>query len=65
MLSVICVIIVMSLFTSSAESKDLIKLKFKPDKTFKIVQFNDTQDDQSIDLRTVALIEAVCDKSAT
>jgi 3',5'-cyclic AMP phosphodiesterase CpdA len=37
------------------------KLKFKADKTFKIVQFTDTQDDQEIDPRTVALIEAVLD----
>jgi 3',5'-cyclic AMP phosphodiesterase CpdA len=36
-------------------------LKFKSDKTFKIVQFTDTQDDQNIDPRTVALIEAVLD----
>jgi 3',5'-cyclic AMP phosphodiesterase CpdA len=37
------------------------QLKFKPDGTFKIVQFTDTQDDQSIDPRTVALIQAVLD----
>ncbi len=34
-------------------------LRFNPDGTFKIVQFTDTQDDQDIDPRTVALIEAV------
>ncbi len=36
-------------------------LRFKSGGTFKIVQFTDTQDDQNIDPRTVALIEAVLD----
>jgi hypothetical protein len=36
-----------------------IMLRFNPDRTFKIVQFNDTQDDQDVDPRTIALIQAV------
>jgi len=36
-------------------------LRFKPDGTFTIVQFTDTQDDQDIDPRTIQLIEAVLD----
>ena len=43
----------------SSASKTPIKLKFNLNKTFKIVQFTDTQDDQDIDPRTVALINAV------
>ena len=46
-------------FAESAQSESQIKLKFNRDKTFKIVQFTDTQDDQYIDPRTVALINAV------
>jgi len=38
-----------------------VRLRFKPDGTFTIVQFTDTQDDQDIDPRTVRLIEAVLD----
>ncbi len=34
-------------------------LRFRPDGTFTIVQFTDTQDDQEIDPRTVRLMEAV------
>jgi hypothetical protein len=37
------------------------KLQFQQDKSLKIVQFTDTQDDDEIDPRTVALIEAVLD----
>jgi hypothetical protein len=37
-------------------------LRFNPDKTFKIVQFTDTQDDDEIDPRTVELIERVLDE---
>lgn len=36
-------------------------LRFRPDSTFTIVQFTDTQDDQDIDPRTVRLMEAVLD----
>jgi hypothetical protein len=36
-------------------------LRFRPDRTFTIVQFTDTQDDQDMDPRTVRLIEAVLD----
>jgi hypothetical protein len=36
-------------------------LRFSPDRTFTIVQFTDTQDDQEMDPRTVRLIEAVLD----
>ncbi|MED3561402.1 hypothetical protein [Bacillus xiapuensis] len=32
-----------------AEKNDHAKLQFKPDGKFKIVQFNDTQDDERID----------------
>ena len=46
-------------FAESAQSESQIKLKFDRGKTFKIVQFTDTQDDQYIDPRTVALINAV------
>jgi hypothetical protein len=38
-----------------------IKLRFNKDKTFKIVQFTDTQDCYVIDPRTVQLIETVLD----
>ncbi len=36
-------------------------LRFRPDGTFTIVHFTDTQDDQEMDPRTVRLIEAVLD----
>lgn len=36
-------------------------LRFRPDGTFRIVQFTDTQDDQDMDPRTVRLLEAVLD----
>ncbi|MFC7343920.1 metallophosphoesterase family protein [Saccharopolyspora griseoalba] len=36
-------------------------LKFRPDGTYKIVQFNDTQDDEQTDRRTVELMEKVLD----
>ncbi len=36
-------------------------LRFRPDGTFRIVQFTDTQDDHHIDPRTVRLLEAVLD----
>lgn len=39
-----------------------IKLRFKPEKTFKIVQFTDTQDDDNIDPRTVKLMDSVLNK---
>jgi hypothetical protein len=49
------------LFTGKAhaESSDDIKLQFNPDGKFKIVQFNDTQDDENIDRRTIELMEKV------
>lgn len=37
------------------------KLRFRPDNTFKIVQFTDTQDNQNTDPRTIRLIETVLD----
>ncbi|RID82351.1 phosphoesterase [Mesobacillus zeae] len=42
------------------ENMDM-KLQFKKDGKFKIVQFNDTQDDENIDRRTVQLMEKVLD----
>lgn len=39
--------------------RDTPVLRFGPDRTFTIVQFTDTQDDQDMDPRTVRLIEAV------
>lgn len=36
-------------------------LRFRPDGTFTIVQFNDTQDDERIDRRTLELMRAVLD----
>ncbi|WP_210367937.1 twin-arginine translocation signal domain-containing protein [Bacillus sp. REN3] len=38
-----------------------MKLQFKPDGKFKIAQFNDTQDDENIDRRTIELMEKVFD----
>jgi hypothetical protein len=51
------------LFTGSAhaELNDDIKLQFNQDGKFKIVQFNDTQDDENIDRRTIQLMEKVLD----
>ncbi|MBK1787534.1 metallophosphoesterase family protein [Prauserella cavernicola] len=37
------------------------KLRFRKDGTYKIVQFNDTQDDERIDRRTLELMNAVLD----
>jgi 3',5'-cyclic AMP phosphodiesterase CpdA len=39
-------------------------LRFRPDGSFKIVQFTDTQDDHEIDPRTVRLMETVLDDEA-
>ena len=39
----------------------VLPLRFQPDRTFTIVQFTDTQDDQDLDPRTVRLLEAVLD----
>ncbi|MGJ7923078.1 metallophosphoesterase family protein [Neobacillus sp. LXY-4] len=47
--------------TVKAESTDDKWLQIKPDGKFKIVQFNDTQDDEHIDRRTVQLMENVLD----
>jgi predicted MPP superfamily phosphohydrolase len=44
-----------------AEGNLWTMLRFKPDRTFKVVQFTDIQDDQAIDPRTVSLIEAALD----
>lgn len=51
------------LFTGKvhAELNDDSKLQFNPDGKFKIVQFNDTQDDENIDRRTIELMEKVLD----
>jgi hypothetical protein len=48
-------------FESSSASQSRIKLKFNVDKTFKIVQFTDTQDNQNTDPRTIRLIQTVLD----
>ncbi|WP_231973949.1 metallophosphoesterase family protein [Pseudonocardia sp. HH130630-07] len=37
------------------------RLRFAPDGTFRVVQFNDTQDDERTDVRTVQLIERTLD----
>ncbi|SDP74415.1 Calcineurin-like phosphoesterase [Actinopolyspora xinjiangensis] len=37
------------------------KLRFRPDGTFRIVQFNDTQDDERTDRRTIELMERTLD----
>ena len=47
--------------TAFAAKNDNAKLKFKSDGKFKIVQFNDTQDDERIDRRTIELMEKVLD----
>ncbi|MDQ6597806.1 metallophosphoesterase family protein [Bacillus salipaludis] len=44
-----------------AETNDNAKLQFNPDGKFKIVQFNDTQDDEQIDRRTIELMNKVLD----
>lgn len=48
--------------TVHAEENQEMKLQFNPDGKFKIVQFNDTQDDENIDRRTVQLMEKVLDE---
>ena len=55
-------VFIMLLSTVFAQSNAQKKLRFKADGTFKIVQFTDTQDDQFVDPRTVALISAVLDE---
>ncbi|MDQ1002625.1 3',5'-cyclic AMP phosphodiesterase CpdA [Neobacillus niacini] len=52
-----------NMFTGNvhAAANEDIKLQFKPDGKFKIVQFNDTQDDENIDRRTIELMEKVLD----
>jgi len=59
----IVVLMIVCFFSSIsfAGSSSKIKPRFNKDKTFKIVQFTDTQDDQEIDPRTSALINAVLD----
>ncbi|WP_261300574.1 metallophosphoesterase [Paenibacillus andongensis] len=44
-----------------AATNDNVKLQFNSNGKFKIVQFNDTQDDENIDRRTVELMEKVLD----
>ncbi|OCA87262.1 metallophosphoesterase family protein [Pseudobacillus wudalianchiensis] len=44
-----------------ANDHQTAKLKFNPDGKFKIVQFNDPQDDERIDRRTLQLMEKVLD----
>jgi len=46
---------------SMAQAKGKRLLRFNEDRSFKIVQFTDIQDDEDIDPRTVQLIEAVLD----
>ncbi|WP_026876254.1 metallophosphoesterase family protein [Jiangella gansuensis] len=45
----------------AAADDDDRPLRFRADGTFKIVQFNDTQDDERIDRRTIELMEKVLD----
>ncbi|MFD2924865.1 metallophosphoesterase [Halobacillus naozhouensis] len=47
--------------TAYAAKNDHAKLQFNQDGKFKIVQFNDTQDDEHIDRRTIELMEKVLD----
>ncbi|KAB7707658.1 phosphoesterase [Bacillus aerolatus] len=47
--------------TASAEKNDGPKIQFNPNGKFKIVQFNDTQDDERVDRRTIQLMEKVLD----
>ena len=51
------------LFTNTvqAEKKEDAKLQFNSNGKFKVVQFNDTQDDERIDRRTLELMEKVLD----
>ncbi|PXY24674.1 metallophosphoesterase family protein [Prauserella muralis] len=46
---------------SAAPAPASRKLRFRADGTYKIVQFNDTQDDERIDRRTLELMDAVLD----
>ncbi|MFZ2445271.1 MAG: metallophosphoesterase family protein [Syntrophobacteraceae bacterium] len=61
LLGILIALAVMIAFFSSSATASNKKLRFRPDGTFKIVQFTDTQDDQDIDPRTVELIEKVLD----
>ncbi|MBY6036636.1 metallophosphoesterase [Fictibacillus nanhaiensis] len=47
--------------TVHADDEEEKVLRFHPDGTFKVVQFNDTQDDERIDRRTIELMENVLD----
>ncbi|MFL0363129.1 metallophosphoesterase family protein [Bacillus sp. PK3_68] len=47
--------------TALAKDNQAAKLKFNSDGRFKIVQFNDPQDDERIDRRTIQLMEKVLD----
>ncbi|MBM7585630.1 3',5'-cyclic AMP phosphodiesterase CpdA [Bacillus pakistanensis] len=47
--------------TAYAKKHQNAKLKFNQDGKFKVVQFNDTQDDERIDRRTIELMEKVLD----
>lgn len=47
---------------ASASTNIHTKLRFKPDGKFKIVQFNDSQDDEDTDPRTIQLMERVLDE---
>lgn len=51
------------MFTGKAHAaaNEDFKLQFNPDGKFKVVQFNDTQDDENIDRRTIELMEKVLD----
>lgn len=46
---------------AQAETNTETKLQFNPNGKYKIVQFNDTQDDERIDSRTVQLMEKILD----
>jgi hypothetical protein len=47
--------------TVQAQSQEQTKLQFNSNGKFKVVQFNDTQDDERIDRRTIELMEKVLD----
>jgi 3',5'-cyclic AMP phosphodiesterase CpdA len=47
--------------TVHADNQEENVLRFHPDGKFKVVQFNDTQDDERIDRRTLELMEKVLD----
>src|SRR3954463_11227853 len=47
--------------TAFAASNEKAKLQFNSNGKFKVVQFNDTQDDENIDRRTIELMEKVLD----